>query len=318
MIYQSCASPFKSTGIPIAVLARIAVFTALSACLLLISEGVSLAQVKSNPDKKEWIQLFNGKDLTGWDAKITGYDLNDNFGNTFRVENGLLKVAYDKYDKFSNKFGHLFFNQKFSHYVVAVEYRFVGDQAPEGPDWATRNSGIMVHSQAAASMGKQQDFPISIEVQLLGGLGRGPRTTANLCTPGTHVERNGALFTQHCVNSSSKTYDGDQWVRVEVMVLGNSSIKHIIDGQTLISYEKPQIGGGVVNNFDPEVKKDGTMLSEGYIALQSESHPIEFRKVELLNLAGCTDPKATNYKSYYVHSDNSSCRYAGRSSERKP
>jgi hypothetical protein len=28
----------------------------------------------------------------------------------------------------------------------------------------------------------------------------------------------------------------------------------------------------------------GTPLREGYIALQSESHPVEFRKVELLNL----------------------------------
>jgi hypothetical protein len=267
------------------------------------------AQGKNDPDRKEWVQLFNGKDLTGWDAKITGYDLNDNFGNTFRVEGGVLKVAYDKYERFENRFGHLFFQEKFSHYLLAVEYRFVGEQAPAGPGWALRNSGVMVHSQSARSMLKQQDFPISIEVQFLGGLGRGPRTTANLCTPGTHVERNGSLWTEHCTNSSSKTYDGDQWVRVEVEVLGNERIKHILEGETVLSYERPQIGGGVVNNYDPAVKKDGTPLSEGYIALQAESHPIEFRKVELLNLAGCTDAKASNYKSYYVKSDPSKCRY---------
>jgi hypothetical protein len=267
------------------------------------------AETRNDPAKKEWVQLFNGKDLKGWDVKIAGYDLNDNFGNTFRVENGRLKVAYDKYDKFDNKFGHLFYREKFSHYVVAVEYRFVGEQASGGPSWAARNSGIMVHSQSAQSMGKQQDFPISIEVQLLGGLGKGPRATANLCTPGTHVEMSGKLFTTHCVNSSSKTYDGDQWVRVEVEVLGDSQVKHIVEGQTVLSYEKPQIGGGVVSNFDEQAKKDGMLLSEGYIALQSESHPIEFRKVELLNLAGCTDPKASNHKSYYVKSDNSKCKY---------
>jgi len=266
-------------------------------------------QAKNNPDQKEWIQLFNGKDLKDWDIKIKGYDLNDNFGDTFRVENGVLKVSYDKYDKFDNKFGHIFYRQKFSHYIAVVEYRFLGEQAKEGPTWATRNSGIMVHSQSAKSMLKDQDFPISIEVQFLGGLGRGPRSTANLCTPGTNVVMNGKLHTQHCTNSSSKTYDGDQWVRVEVSVLGDTQIKHIIDGETVISYEKPQIGDGAVNNYDPDVKKDGTLLTEGYIALQAESHPLEFRKVELLNLVGCMDSKASNYKSYYVKADNSTCKY---------
>ncbi len=269
-------------------------------------------KVANDPNKKEWIQLFNGKDLKDWSPKITGYDLNDNFGNTFRVENGVMKVGYEKYDKFDNKFGHIFYREKFSHYVIAVEYRFTGDQCPGGPNWATRNSGIMLHCQSPQSMGKNQDFPISIEVQLLGGLGKGPRTTANLCTPGTHVEMNGKLFTTHCVNSSSKTYDGDQWVRVEVEVLGDKQIKHIIDGQTVISYERPQIGGGTVNNYDPAVKKDGELLSEGYISLQSESHPVEFRKVELLNLVGCMDPKASNYKSYFVKADNSKCVYGGK------
>jgi hypothetical protein len=290
------------------------------AALLLLCEVMSCllplesrAQKKKNdPDKKEWQQLFNGKDLTGWDLKIAGYDLNDNFGNTFYVENGMLKTGYEKYDQFNQRYGHIFYREKFSHYIITAEYRFVGEQARGGEGWATRNSGIMVHSQSAQSMGKMQDFPISIEVQLLGGLGKGARTTANLCTPGTHVVRDGKLETTHCINSTSKTYDGDQWVRVEVEVRGNDTIRHIIDGQTVISYEKPQIGGGVVNNFDLKVKTDGTMLSEGYIALQSESHPVEFRKVELLNLCGCTDPKATNYKSYFVKADNSKCQYAGK------
>lgn len=275
----------------------------------LIAPEIVLAQKSSDPDKKEWIKLFNGRDLTGWDVKIAGYDLNDNFGDTFRVENGVMKVGYEKYDKFNNRFGHIFYKDKFSYYLIAVEYRFVGDQAPGGAGWATRNSGIMVHCQSAKSMGKNQDFPISIEVQLLGGLGKGERTTANLCTPGTNVVINGKLFTTHCVNSTSKTYDGDQWVRVEVEVLGDTSVRHMIDGKTVLEYQQPQIGGGNVAGFDPAVKKDGTLLSEGYISLQSESHPIEFRKVELLNLAGCMDRKASNYKSYYVKSDNSKCIY---------
>ncbi len=265
------------------------------------------AQIKA--DTKEWKQLFNGKNLDGWDIKIRNYDLNDNFANTFRVKDGKLVVAYDGYDKFNERFGHIFYKEKFSNYIIATEYRFVGEQAPEGPGWAFRNSGIMLHCQPAASMGKDQDFPISIEVQLLGGTGKGERTTCNLCTPGTNVEINGKLFTPHCLNSKSKTYNGDQWVRAEVMVLGDSLIRHYVNGEMVMEYQKPQIGGGNVDGYNPFYKEDGKMLTQGYISLQSESHPVEFRKVEVLSLIGCTDPKALNFKSYYIKSAPSECIY---------
>jgi hypothetical protein len=260
-------------------------------------------------DQQDWIQLFNGRNLEGWMPKFTGRELNDNYRETFRVDNGVLKVAYDKWDKFNGEFGHLFYKRKFSHYIIAVEYRFVGNQVPAAPSWAFRNSGIMVHCQPPETMTRDQDFPISIEIQLLGGPGQGERPTANLCTPGTHVVMQGRLVTQHCLNSSSKTYHGDQWVRVEAMVLGNSVIRHMVEGATVLSYEMPQIGGGSVNRHDPRVKRDGELLSEGYIALQAESHPVEFRKVELLNLAGCMDPKAKTYKTYFVKSEPSQCVY---------
>jgi len=235
-------------------------------------------------DSNEWIQLFNGKDLKDWNVKITGYRLNDNFANTFRVENGVMKVVYDGYDQFNERFGHIFYKDKFSYYLLGVEYRFVNEQAKGGPGWAIRNSGAMLHCQDPRTMGVKQDFPISIEVQLLGGNGKDNRTTANVCTPGTNVVMNGKLFTDHCINSTSKTYHGEQWVRVEILVLGDSLVKHFIEKELVLQYEKPQIGGGNVSEYDPSVKKDGTLLKEGYISLQSESHPVEFRKVELLNL----------------------------------
>jgi hypothetical protein len=264
---------------------------------------------QNRPDEKEWIQLFNGKDLSGWQVKITGHDLNENFGHTFRVEDGILKVKYDQYDSFREQFGHLFYEKKFSYYLLAVEYRFTGEQCKGGPDWAKRNSGAMLHSQDPATMLKDQDFPISIEAQLLGGLGEGNRPTANLCTPGTQVHLGDTLFTPHCISSQSKTYDGDQWVHAEFVVLGDSLIRHSVEGATVLEYTHPEIGGGAVNHFDPKVKVDGTPLTEGFIALQSESHPVEFRKVALLDLKGCKDPKAKNYKSYHVKADNSVCIY---------
>ncbi len=248
-------------------------------------------------DQEEWIQLFNGKNLDGWTVKIRGQEVGENYLNTFQVEDGVMKVGYEGYDAFDEQFGHIFYQDPFSYYRLRVEYRFAGEQAPEGPDWAWRNSGIMVHGQDPATMGIDQDFPISIEVQLLGAPEEGTRTTANLCTPGTHVVIDGKLITQHCINSTSKSYRGDQWVVAEVLVLGNSIIQHFVKGEKVHEYLMPQVGGGVVNQFDETMKQDGALLSSGTISLQSESHPVEFRQVELLNLAGCMDPEAQNYKS---------------------
>lgn len=232
----------------------------------------------------QWIQLFNGKDLDGWTPKIRGYELGDNFGNTFRVEDGLIKVDYEHYDKFNERFGHLFYRTPFSHYRLRVEYRFVGEQIADGPGWAFRNSGIMIHGQAPDTMTKDQDFPASIEVQLLGGPGTGERTTANLCTPGTHVVMNGKLHTQHCTNSKSQTYHGDQWVTVELEVRGNKIIKHIIDGKTILEYTQPQLDPGDASAQRLLAQGADKMITGGTISLQSESHPVHFRKVELLKL----------------------------------
>lgn len=283
-------------------------FSLFVAAYLLISCSVA-KQAQNNPNKEEWQFLFNGKNLDNWDIKITGLDLNDNYQNTFSVSDGIMKVQYDGYKEFGNKFGHIYYREPFSYYKLRVEYRFVGQQAPGGQSWALRNSGVMLHSQSAASISKDQDFPISLEAQFLGGDGTNERPTLNLCTPGTHVYMNNKLVTDHCNTSKSKTYHGDQWVNAEFLVLGDSLIQHFLEGQVVMEYSKPQIGGGVVNNFDPSAKIDGAPLAKGYIVLQSESHPIQFRKVELLNLEGCMDPKATNYKSYYIKSKPTDCIY---------
>ena len=255
----------------------------LTICALLLIVCHSPALLAEDKPAEKWIPLFNGKDLEGWTPKIKGHDLGENFGNTFRVENGVLAVGYDKYKNFDGQFGHLFYKEPFSHYRLRVEYRFVGLQCMGGPDWAIRNSGVMIHGESPTTMEKDQEFPASIEVQLLGGNGKGKRTTANLCTPGTNVVMDGKLFTPHCVNSTSETYHGDQWVTVEIEVHGSKLIKHLIDGKPVITYTEPQL-----DERDAHAKKlaekQGKILTGGTISLQSESHPVEFRKVELLKL----------------------------------
>lgn len=274
------------------------------ACLLILNSVFAQKQ-----SVESWESMFNGKDLTGWTPKIRNYPAGENFGNTFRVEDEKLVVRYDAYDSFNERFGHLFYKNKYGYYRIRLNYRFVGDQAINGPGWATRNSGIMVHGQAPETMGRSQDFPVSIEVQLLGGNGKDKRSTCNLCTPGTNVEMNGKLFTPHCLNSTSETYHGDQWVKAEVWVLGDSLVQHYINDKMVLSYQKPQIGGGNVSGQEVIFGSNGKLLKEGTISLQSESHPVEFKNIEILNLEGCMDPMALNYKPYFIHANVGDCQY---------
>lgn len=246
--------------------------------------------VNQSSAQKGWIDLFNGKDLKDWNIKISKHNYNENYANTFRAEEGLMKVSYDGYGDFDQQYGHIFYKKPFSYYLLKVTYRFVGEQAKGGEGWAYRNSGVMLHGQAPETMLKDQDFPISVEGQLLGGDGTHDRHTSNVCTPGTQIVYEGKLFTPHCLDSKSKTYAGDQWVTAQFLVLGDSVIKHIIDKEVVLEYTKPQIGGGNVSNYDPKIKVDGKALTGGYISLQSESHPIEFKKVRLYNL----EPYAKN------------------------
>ncbi len=200
-------------------------------------------------------------------------------------EDGILKVDYSLFAAFNGRFGHIFYKEKLSSFILHLEYRFVGELQKGAPDYTLRNSGVMFHSQDPRTMLKEQNWPISVEMQFLGGLSDGkPRPTGNMCSPGTDIVFEGKLYDGHCLNSTSKTYDGDQWVSAELIVLGDSLITHIINGDTVLRYSKPTMGGGVVNGYDSTLWKPGSPLLSGFIALQSEGQPIDFRKVELKNL----------------------------------
>lgn len=233
----------------------------------------------SLPAEEEWISLFNGHDLSGWTVKITGSDLGEDPWETFRVEDGLLTVGYENYDGFQNRFGHIFYEEPFSHYQLRVEYRFVGTQVPGAPGWAFKNNGVMFHSQSPESMLKDQNFPLSIEAQLLGGNGTDERPNGNVCTPGTHIEIDGERIEDHCITASAPTAHGEEWVTFDLLVLGDSLIAHIIEGDTVLAYSRPVVGGATVEEFGEPGRNEGRPLTQGYIALQSESHPIQFRQI---------------------------------------
>ncbi len=248
--------------------------------------GLALgANALGQPQSQNWIELFNGRDLDNWIPKFTGYELGNNFRDTFRVQDGLLVVSYDNWSDFNNQFGHLFYDRVFSHYLLRVEYRFTGEQVNQGPGWAFRNNGMMLHSQDPRTMTVEQEFPVSIEAQLLGGNGSDARTTANVCSPGTHYILNGELITQHCINSSSQTFHGDQWVTLEIEVRGDEMIRHVVNGELMFEYSATQL-----DERDPDAQRliangHGLNLTEGYISIQAESHPTEFRRIEVLPLS---------------------------------
>jgi len=255
----------------------------LSIFLVMILSCSSGPKKENTAEKEEWIQLFNGKDLEGWTIKMAKHQIDENFNNTFRVENGMLLVRYDQYDEFNGEYGHIFYNTPFSHYKLRVEYRVVGEQVKGGQGWAIKNNGVMFHAQSPQSMLLDQDFPVSIEAQLLGGLGDGERPTGNLCTPGTNVVIDGELVTRHCTESTSPTFNGEEWVLFELVVYGDSIIHHLVNGDTVLTYSKPQVGGNDLPEGYPI--PEGTPISSGYIALQAESQSFDFRKVELLDLS---------------------------------
>lgn len=229
-----------------------------------------------------WISLFNGKDLSGWTPKIAGLAVNDNYRDTFRVENGLLTVSYSKYDKFDGKFGSLYSKQKFSHYWLRAEYRFVGSLASGAPSWAYKNSGLQLHSQAPETMRQDQQFPVSVEFDIVGGRFIGSRPTGDVCQNGTHVLIHGAAVKDYCSKLGEITVRGDEWTSVLAEVDGAKHVRQIVNGELVVDYTDITLDESNVDAARLIAAGADKSLSSGYISLQSNGAPIEFRRIEVL------------------------------------
>ena len=255
------------------------------AAILSTISCVVVNTAKGGKASEDWHYLFNGKNLEGWVVKVHHHELGDNYANTFRVSDGKIQINYDDYGAFDERFAHLFYKESFSSYHLKFEYKFTDQWLNDAPVYTYRNSGVMFHSQDPKTILKEQNWPVSVEYQILADEGNGvPRPTGNMCSPGTDVLYNTKIDPRHCINSSSKTYKWDQWVSGELMVYADSLVIHIVDGKEVLRYSKPQIGGGVTDGFDPAIKIDGKLLKEGYIGLQSEGQGIEFREIKIKKL----------------------------------
>jgi len=254
-----------------------------SALLLFMGWAILISfQSPARPAKDEkWVSLFNARNLENWTPKFVGYPPGQNFGNTFRVANGILSTRYDAYDSFANRFGALYYNKKFSNFRLRVEYRFIGELTRGAPSWGYRDGGIQYDCQSPASMELNQPFPICLEYNLHGGNGKEERPNGELCANGTWVLINGKRNTDFCTTPLVKrTFHGDQWVTAEIDVK-NGKITHFVNGEQILQFEDPRLDSS--NAIARKLILDGNdKLKDGYISLQSNSHPMDFRKIEIM------------------------------------
>jgi hypothetical protein len=255
----------------------------LFAALTLCASGCALAQGSAS-DGGEWHSLFNGRDLSGWTIKIAKHPLGENYADTFRVEDGMIKVAYDHYGKFDEQFGHLYSNQAYSNYILRLEYKITGTAMADSPPWAKLNSGVMIHSQSPLSMELNQLWPASMEFQFLAAGTVAGRQTGNVCTPGTNIELKGKLVTDHIIDSTSKLYPLDEWVSAEIEVHGNAEVIHRINGVEVLRYQHPQLDPREESAQKLLAAGAPLQLSFGHIALQAESQPVWFRNIRIRQL----------------------------------
>jgi len=232
-------------------------------------------------NKPKWKSLFNGKDLDGWQVKIAGYPLGENFGNTFRVEKGILETRYEAYDSFRVRFGALYYKKIFSNYRLRIEYRFTGELTPGAPSWGFRDGGIQYHCQSPESIKSDQSFPVCLEYNLHGGNGKEERPTGEICASGMYVEINGKRNASYCtLPTVKKTFTDDQWVTAEIDVR-NGKITHFVNGEPIIQIANPRYDS--TNALAKKLIVAGNdIVRDGYISLQSNSHPMDFRRIEIM------------------------------------
>ena len=231
----------------------------------------------SGPAEPAWTPIFDGETLDGWTAKIAGYPLGENFGDTYRVEDGAIAARFDAYgDDYADRYGNLIYETPYRHYRLRLEYRFTGEQVPGGEDWAYRNSGVLYHMQPPETIALDAGFPVSLEAQFLAEGAHAP-TTGNMCSIETSVAVDGARRHEHCLGGDVAARPMGEWVRFELEAAPGGVFRHHIDGELAFAFTDP-----LYDEAHPWA--DGMAVTGGHFALQAESHPVEFRNIEILVL----------------------------------
>lgn len=223
-----------------------------------------------------WVNLFNGKDLTGWVPLIHKSKVGENYMDTFRADsvNKVIRIAYDKYpnQSFDGRIGNLYYNKRLTNYRVRVTYRFIEPQAKNPVSWGRNNSALMIFAVDPYTITGDPQLPPMIELQLLGSPSAGGTTSPNYCDLG------GMSMQQHSArcgnNGSGKAPNpANQWTTVEAEV-------HVT-GVTKV-FQLPDTTNPAQTMSGPRYMNQA--VTGGFVALQSESQPIEFKDILLKEL----------------------------------
>ena len=260
---------------------------AVAAAIVSVALSGCAGVLKTAGGESPWRPIFNGRTLEGWTPKIVGQTLGADPFKTFIVKDGAIQVSYAGYGKFANQFGHLFYKTPFGAYRLRLDYKVLEPGLPDTPAWARGNSGVMFDSQRPENMTLNQPFPVSVEFQILGRDGEGPRPTGSVCTPGTNIAIDGVMAKVHCTLSTGPTIPNETWTHLELEVLSDGEVTHRINGVVVHHYAKVEL-----DPADPLAKREiadrGGVLpvTGGYISLQSEGHPIAFKNIEIQVIPG--------------------------------
>jgi hypothetical protein len=228
------------------------------------------------------VKIFNGQDLTGWVPLIKKSAFNVNYQNTFRADpaNQIIRVTYEDYPDtdFDGRYGMLYYDKYLTDYRVRLTYRFREPQAQNPSQWGKNNTGLMLFGIDPRDVMGDPDFPPAIEIQLLGTPSTGGTNNANLCQPGgmwvskLFGENNGSG--NGCkASKSGPAPTAGEWVTIEAEVL--------VSGETKI-YQHPETITPVLSISGPMYNNQPVL--GGYMAIQSESQPVEFKDIELKEL----------------------------------
>lgn len=233
-------------------------------------------------------RIFDGKSLKGWVLKTTKYPLGENPHDMLTARDGVMRFSFDGFERFNGEYAVVYYDKPLRNYILQLDYRFAGRQAPGAPAWAKRNSGVMLFAQPPQTMTLNQSYPISVEDQLLGGLDNGSRQTLAVCMVDITVVINGAKPTGHCTPDVATrppatppplpTFDGDQWVKLRIEVKSGVA-KSYANGILFNTISEPHVDAP-----HPWLSSQDAAAQPSYFALQGESDEVEFRNIELAEL----------------------------------
>jgi len=235
-----------------------------------------------------WVNLFNGKDLTGWTPLIHLSKVGVNTDSTFRpdLENNGIRVSYDKltgsFGGDQCKCGLLYYNKPLTNYRIRVTYRFFDPTVSNAPSWGKNNSGLMIFGIDPTKVTGDPIYPPIIEIQILGTPSGGGSTNANECEMRQFVNPTvTATHTGTCGNNKDSKAPGSGKTAPAAGVWTTLEADVHITGDTKV-YQWPDTTNAVLIMSKPMY---GTQaVTSGYLAIQSEGQPIVFKDILLKEL----------------------------------